>query len=134
MNNKNNNDNKNNNTFADVSHINNVNNNFMNHDMVINNNDKNEEDEKNQHHGNINDTNANIQQKDEKNIPDFYTIDEETIFLNQLKCRNKFQKNIMKKLRQDGKMKYDFNIVCKNNKTEECIELSDQISKTDIET
>ncbi|CXJ23029.1 RAP protein, putative [Plasmodium berghei] len=124
----------NNNTSASTSHINNMNDNFMNYDMVINNTDKNGEDEKNQHHGNNNDINTKIQQKDEKNIPDFYTIDEETIFLNQLKCRNKFQKNIMKKLRQNGKIKYDFNIVCKNNKTEECIELSDQNSKTDIET
>ncbi|CAD2105255.1 RAP protein, putative [Plasmodium vinckei brucechwatti] len=108
----------NNDTSENISHTKEASNNFMDQDMTIKNTDKNKKTE----------------QEDDKNIPDFYTIDEETIFLNQLKSRNKFQKNIMKKLRKDGKMKYDFNIVRKDNKTEECIELSDQNSKTDIET
>ncbi|CAD2113974.1 RAP protein, putative [Plasmodium vinckei] len=108
----------NNDAAENMSHTKEASNNFMDQDMAIKNTDKNEKTE----------------QEDEKSIPDFYTIDEETIFLNQLKSRNKFQKNIMKKLRKDGKMKYDFNIVRKDNKTEEPIELSDQNSKTDIET
>ncbi|SCN63270.1 RAP protein, putative [Plasmodium chabaudi adami] len=108
----------NNNAYEHMPHTEEANDNLMNQDMTIKNTDKNEK----------------AEQEDEKNIPDFYTIDEETIFLNQLKSRNKFQKNIMKKLRKGGKMKYDFNIVRKDNKTEECIELSDQSSKTDIET
>ncbi|SCQ17077.1 RAP protein, putative [Plasmodium ovale] len=55
----------------------------------------------------------NMNETDEKVIPDYYTISEETIFLNQIKNRNKYQQRVMKKLREDAKLKYDFNISCK---------------------
>ncbi|SBS94646.1 conserved Plasmodium protein, unknown function, partial [Plasmodium ovale curtisi] len=71
----------NNDAAENMSHTKEASNNFMDQDMAIKNTDKNKKTE----------------QEDEKSIPDFYTIDEETIFLNQLKSRNKFQKNIMKK-------------------------------------
>ncbi|SOV80702.1 RAP protein, putative [Plasmodium reichenowi] len=46
-------------------------------------------------------------------LPKFYTVSEENIFLNQIKNKNTRQQNLMKKMREDSKLKYDYNISCK---------------------
>ncbi|KYN98066.1 putative RAP protein [Plasmodium gaboni] len=57
--------------------------------------------------------NMNNNNNNNNYIPKFYTVSEENIFLNQIKNKNTRQQNIMKKMREDSKLKYDYNISCK---------------------
>ncbi|GAW83641.1 hypothetical protein, conserved [Plasmodium gonderi] len=51
--------------------------------------------------------------QDEQCEPNFYTISEEKLFINQTKNKSSYQKKLMKKMRQDEKLKYDFNLSCR---------------------
>ncbi|SOV79343.1 RAP protein, putative [Plasmodium sp. gorilla clade G3] len=55
----------------------------------------------------------NMKDNYNKDLPKFYTVSEENIFLNQIKNKNTRQQNIMKKMREDAKLIYDYNISCK---------------------
>ncbi|CRG93569.1 RAP protein, putative [Plasmodium gallinaceum] len=64
---------------------------------------------------NVNIENINTDKINDNTLPEYYKISEETIFLNQIKNRNKHQQNIMKKLRESAKIQYNYNISCQKN-------------------
>ncbi|CRH02687.1 RAP protein, putative [Plasmodium relictum] len=64
---------------------------------------------------NIDEKNVNNEHIDAENIndnalPEYYKINEEIIFFNQIKNKNKNQQNIMKKLREQEKLQYNYNL------------------------
>ncbi|EUR67996.1 hypothetical protein PFBG_03961 [Plasmodium falciparum 7G8] len=61
-------------------------------------------------------------------LPKFYVVSEENIFLNQIKNKNTRQQNLMKKMREDSKLKYDYNIFCKKaNEAKKINHISDDL-------